>query len=230
MGQTYRRVSRIDALSAVSGCTHNVDTDIFFINMDIHVLRLWHYGHGNGRGMDTSAGLCLRHSLYPVYAGLVFHHGISSLPVDHEGHVLHAADTDLLTFYQFHLPVLALCIVKIHTIDLCGEQGSFISAGACTDLYDNILLIIRVFWKQQDLQFMLQLFHSCLGSIQFFFGKLPHLFIRFFLQHLQAVFDCLLAGFIFIICLYDRRQIILFFHQSAETFLVICHIRFLQFA
>ena len=49
--------------------------------------------------------------------------------------------------------------MHIHSVDFRREQGRFITTGPGTDFNDNVLVIIRVFRKQQDLQFLLQLFN-----------------------------------------------------------------------
>ena len=155
MGQAHCRIRRIDALSAVAGCPHDVNTDIFFIYLDIYILRFRHDSDRNRGSMNTSAGLCLGHPLHPMYPGFVFHHRIGSFPVDHEGHILHAAYTDLFAFHQFYFPSLALCIMEIHAVDLGREQGRLIPAGTGTDLDYDILIIIGVLGQKQNLKFML---------------------------------------------------------------------------
>ena len=118
--------------------------------------------------------------------------------------------------------------MNIHPVDLCREQRSLVSAGTGTDLDDNVLVIIRVFREKQDLEFMLQLFHTFSGIGKLFFQKLPHLFIRLFLQHGKAVLDCLVTFFVFFICFHNRSQIVLLFHQTAEPRLIIDNVRFLK--
>ena len=39
----------------------------------------------------------------------------------------------------------------IHTVDLRSEKCRLVPAGTGTDLHDNILIIIRIFWKKQNL-------------------------------------------------------------------------------
>ena len=111
--------------------------------------------------MDTSAGLRLRHTLYAVHTGLILHQGVCALTVDHKGHTLHTADAGLVRLNNLGLPVLALCIMLIHTVNLRSEKCRLVPAGTGTDLHDNILIIIRIFWKKQDLQFLFQFFNPC---------------------------------------------------------------------
>ena len=84
--------------------------------------------------MNTSAGLCLRHTLYTVYAGFIFHNGICTLTVNHKGHILHTTDTDLFALNQFYLPSAALCIMYIHTVYFRSKKCSLVTTGTGTEL------------------------------------------------------------------------------------------------
>ena len=116
MGQTYRGVSRVDTLSTVSGRTHNVNTDIFIIDDNVHILCLRHHGNRRGRGMDTSAGLGLRHTLYTVDTALVLHLGVSALAGNHENDLLETADSIFTDADKLSFPAVALCKAHIHTV------------------------------------------------------------------------------------------------------------------
>ena len=93
MSQTDSRVCGIDTLSSVSGCTHNVDTAVVHINLNIYLFRLRHNGNRGSRGVNPSAGLCFRYTLYPVYAAFVFQLRISALSGNHGLHLFKAADS-----------------------------------------------------------------------------------------------------------------------------------------
>ena len=121
--------------------------------------------------------------------------------------------------------MLALCVVYVHTVKLCREQGCLIAACTCADLQDDILIIVRVFRQQQDLQFLLQLLHALLGIGKFLFGKLAHLLVALLFQKCQAVFDVLLCLLVGLVCLYQRRQVSLLLHELAETVLVFGYVR-----
>ena len=41
-------------------------------------------------------------------------------------------------------------------VNLCCKKGSFIPTCTCTNLHNNVLVIIRIFRKKKDLKFMLQ--------------------------------------------------------------------------
>ena len=118
----------------------------------------------------------------------------------------------------------------VHAVDLRREQSGFVPAGSCPDLHDDVFIIIGVLGQKQDLQFPFQLLDPCLGFVQLFLGQLPHLFIRLFLQHRQAVLHILPALLIFLKCFYDGSQVALLLHQLPETLCVIGHVRLLQFS
>ncbi len=119
--------------------------------------------------------------------------------------------------------------MHIHTVDLRCKKRCLVSACAGTDLHDYILIVVRIFGQQQDLQFLLQLLDPLLGPCQFFLQHLFHIGIGFFFQHDNAVVHILLTFFIFFIRFYNRGKIALFLHEHTKTFLIIRHRRFIQF-
>ncbi len=81
MGKTHGRVCGIYTLPAVSGGTHYVDAAVIHIDLYVYILSLRHHGYRRCGSMDSSAGLCLRHTLYPVHAALVFQLEYAPFPV-----------------------------------------------------------------------------------------------------------------------------------------------------
>ena len=179
--------------------------------------------------MDTSAGFCLRYTLYTVYSALIFQAGISTLSLDHESDFLESADAVLIETHHLCLPSSGFCVFHIHTVDLCCKKRRLITAGTCTDLHDNVLAVIWVFWKKQDLEFLFQFFHALLGIGKFFLEHFAHILILLLFQHGKAVLDGFFVFLVFCISVYDRLQITLFLHQLLKTFLVVCHARFSEF-
>ena len=155
MGQAYCGISRIDALAAVPGRAHDINADVFLVNVDIHFLRLRHNCYCNRGRMDAPAGLCLRHTLYPMDSRFIFHYRICAASGNHKGYILHAADPDLLALHKLHPPSSALGIMKIHAVDLCRKKRSLIPTGSGADLNYNIFIIIGIFREEQDLKLML---------------------------------------------------------------------------
>ena len=176
MRQTHRRVRRVDALSAVSGCSCDIHPDVLRRNVNLDVIRhLRHDRNGNRRGMNSSLRLRRRNALHPVYTALIFHPGIGSLSDDHEVHELHAADAALFKIQELRLPAAALRVVHVHPVNLRRKKCCFISARACTDFTDDVLVVIRILRKKEHLHLFRQLLHALLGI-----GKLiPCHFLHF---------------------------------------------------
>ena len=168
MGQSYCGIRRIYTLTTVSGCTEYIEFTVVHIDLNVYIFCLWHDSNGNGGCMDTSARLCFRNTLYTMYTTLVFQQRICALTSDHEADIFHTANTDLLNVHCLHFPAFGFCVMYIHTIDLCCEQSSLVSTCACTDLNDNIFIIIRVFRKQKDLHLFFQFLNTVFGIIQLF--------------------------------------------------------------
>ncbi len=151
MGQADCGIGGVDTLSAVTGRTHDIDTAVIHIDLDIYILSLRHNCNGCRGGVDTSAGLRLRHTLHAMYTGLVLHLGISTFSGDHSLHLFESTDSILIEGNNFNLPVLALCIVYVHAVKLRRKQSGLITARTGTDLQHDVLVIIRIFREQQDL-------------------------------------------------------------------------------
>ena len=191
MGQTHGRVGSIDALSAVAGRTHNVDTDILVVNYNVKFLRFRHNRHRRGGCMDPAAGFRLRHTLHPVDAALILHLGICALACHHEHNLLETSDSVLIDADKLRLPAVALRKMHIHSVKLRGKKGCFVAAGAGTDFHHDVLVIIRIFGKQENLQLLLHFLNSFFRIGQFFLGHITHLLVRLFLEQGQAVFHIL---------------------------------------
>ena len=112
--------------------------------------------------------------------------------------------------------------MDVHPVQLGSEQGRLVSACACADFHDHVLIIVGVLGKQKDLKLLLQLLDPFFRVGKLFLGHLPHFLVALF-QKGQAVLHVLLCLLIFLICLHQRRLIRLFLHQFPESFLILCH-------
>ena len=177
--------------------------------------------------MDTPAALCFRNALNPVNSAFIFQSGISSLTCYHEYALFESSDSVFVQRDHLCLPSSAVRIMNIHTVDLSRKKRRFITACACPDLNDNVLIIIRIFREQKDLQLLFQFFYTFSRIAQLFFRKFSHLFVRLFLKHRQTVFDVLPALLVLIVSLYDRRKITLLFHQFSKPYRIVRHTRLL---
>ena len=225
MGQTHCGVSGIDTLTAVSGCTEHVKFTVIHINLNIHFLGLRHNRYRRGGGVDSTAGLCLRHTLNTVNTALIFEFRERSLTGNHEYSFLKAADSALIDADQFRFPTVALRKTGIHAVELRGKQRSLVSASSGANLHKYILVIVGILRQQEYLNFLLQLQDTLSGIGELFLRQLAHLLIALLLQQHQTVLDILLCAAILAVCLHNGSQICMFLHQFAKLCLILHHIR-----
>ena len=130
--------------------------------MEVDFLRFRHDCNCTGRGMDTSAGFCLRNSLYTMHTALIFQSGICARTCDHECYFLETTDSVLIKTHHLCFPAAGFCVFYIHTVNLRCKKSCLVSTGTCTNLNDNVLVIIRVLRQKQDLKFMFQFLYILL--------------------------------------------------------------------
>ena len=165
VGQTYRRVRRVDALTAVSGCTEYIEFTVVHIDLHVEILYLRHNRNRDRRGVDSAAALRLRHTLHTMHTALIFEPRIRTLTGNHEADIFHAADADFFHVHRLHPPTLTLCIAHIHPINFRCKQRRLVAARTRTDFHDNVFLIVGVLGKQQDFQLLLQLRNTGLCAV-----------------------------------------------------------------
>ena len=68
MGDSHRRIGRVDMLPACAGGTHRIDTDILVADFDVDVLGLGKDGNSSRRCMDATTSLGFGNTLHPVHA------------------------------------------------------------------------------------------------------------------------------------------------------------------
>ena len=228
MCQPHRGVCGIDALSAVSGRTEHIEFIFRRIDPHFHFIHLRHDRHSHRGGVDSSARLGLRHTLYPVGAALIFHSGIRAVSVDHKRRILESSDSVFIDAHHLRLPSAAFRIFHIHTVDFCRKQCSLVSARSRTQLNNNVPAVVRVFGQQQNLQFLLQFLHPLFRLGKLFLEHFPHFLIIFLFQHGNAVFDGLFTVFILLISVCNRLELCLLLHQLLEQPGIVCHSRLIQ--
>ena len=228
MRQTYRRVGRIDALSAVSGGTVHVDADIVRIDLDFYIIDFRQYGHRRGGRMDTTGAFGFRHTLYAVRTGFIFESGISALALDQHTGFLDTADTGIVGIHDLGFPSAAFRIAQIHTQKVLREQRSFFTAGAGTDFQNNILFIVRIFRQQQDLQLFLHLRYLIFIFGDLHLGELAQLLIAG-IQHFLGFRDSLLCLFVFPVFVDDRLHFSHLFDVFLPELLIVDDVRVRNF-
>ena len=115
MGQPYRRVCRVNALTAVAGRTVNVHPDIVRVEIDLDVIHLRQHRHRRRGCMDPAAGLRFRDPLYTVRAALELQAGVSAFSLNEKDRFLDASDGRIIDFDQLGLPAISLRIPGVHS-------------------------------------------------------------------------------------------------------------------
>ena len=171
-----------------------------------------------GRRMDTSTGSVSEDSLYTMYPTSSTSDGNMLLSLDHKCNFFEPPIpfSFRLIISVFHLRDSA-CFL-IHTINLCGKQSSLITARTCTDLYDNVFAVIRIFLVKEGSSVPFQVLP--LASLHQ--KVLLSAFLRisssfFFFQHGKDCLNRFFIVFIFFIGIYDRLQLTLLFHQLLKN-------------
>ena len=185
--QADGRVSRIDALTAVSGRPEHIPVYIIRINGDIALLGLRHNGYRSRGSMNAAAGLRLRDTLDTMHAGFIFQLRICSAPVDHKGDFLKSPDPGFIKGGKLCLPSVPHRIIAVHSVEISRKQSGFVAADARTDLHIDIFIIVRIFGKQQDLKLFFRRLDLLLRSGELRFQHFPHLGIILMLQQLQGI-------------------------------------------
>ena len=173
-------------LSAGAAGPVDLHFNIRGVQFHIHRLHLRQHRHRGGAGVDTAAGLRLRHPLDPVDAGFKLQPGPGPVPFNNGRAVLHAAKLRFVDAGDLQLPAAALSVHGIHPQKGMGKQGAFLAAHAAPDLQDHVSAVIRVPWQQEDRQLFLQLFQFFLGFRQFVLSHFLHFLVMEQLLRLPA--------------------------------------------
>ena len=88
MGDAHRAVGLVDVLAAGALGAIDVDAQVLFVDLDVHILGFGQHRHGRGGGMDAALGFGHRHALHPVHAAFEFQLGIGAAALDFEHRVL----------------------------------------------------------------------------------------------------------------------------------------------
>ena len=212
-------------LSTGTGGTEDLHLYIRRIDLDIDVLSLRHHGNGCGGGVDTSAGLGHRHTLYTVHARLILETTVRALSSDDKNHLLHPADAGFIDRHQLRLIATTLRVVDVHAVELCGEKRCLITAGTATDLHDDVLIIVLVLRKQEDLELLDERRLVFLRLRELCLRELDHLRILLGRKHLEGL---LLAGHgleVTLVGRIQRLELTRLPHQPQVFFCIVYDIR-----
>ena len=175
--------------------------------------------------MHTSLRLGGRHTLYAMYARFIFQRAIYIITRYGADDFLETAGCAFVGAGYIQFPAFCLAILGVHTEEVAGKDGGFVSTCAATDFKYCVTAILRVGRHKQQLYLFFQLRLACLAGIKFFTGHFTHLGIGFvgddFFRFLNAVqhLHVFLAG------IHQVTQFFVFFGKLDIALLVGNHCR-----
>ena len=126
----------VDVLPAGTAGVKDVLAIIVGLEVDFHVLGLGHDGHGGGGGVDAALGLGLGHALHAMAAAFELQLAIDAFAFEAEDDFLEPAQFGGAHVEDFDLPAAVLGVVLVHFVEIAGEQGRLLAAGAGADFQD----------------------------------------------------------------------------------------------
>ena len=128
--------------------------------------------------MDTPLRLGDRHPLNPVDAAFVFQTTVGAPSRDQGNHLLEAPHPACgRAVHDLDLPAGGFREAGIHPEEVLRKKARLIPARSGPDLEENVLLIVRIPWQQQDLQPFRERFQGFLQLGQFFPDELLQLLV-----------------------------------------------------
>ena len=165
VGDAHRGIGRVHALPAGTGRAEHVDAQVFFVDVDVHLVGLGQHGHGDRGGVDAARRLGFGHTLDTMDAALEFEPAVGVVPIHHADDFLEAAQAGRTRTEDFHAPLPLFGIVRIHPKQVRGEQAGFLAAGAGPDFQQHVLFVQRVLGQQQESQLVFE----CRSALAEFF-------------------------------------------------------------
>lgn len=139
--------------------------------------------------MDAPLRFGRRNALYAVAAGFKFQTPVYAVAGHFSDNFLVAAVLAFAGAHDFNAPAAGFGIAAVHTEQVASEQRGFVAAGARSHFDERITLVIRIFWQQQHLQLLFQLFAFVFRFAQFILRHFAH--FRIVEHHLRG-FDVIL--------------------------------------
>jgi hypothetical protein len=145
MGDSYRAVSGVHSLAAVSAGAENIDAQILFGDVEVIVLvRLREYDHRGGACMDTAHLFSFRNALDAVAAAFVSEFAVRACAFHSEYYFLVSAKRRFIAPHHAHLPSVVFAEARIHPEKRGGEKGGFLAACSGANLENGIAFIKRI--------------------------------------------------------------------------------------
>ena len=155
MGDADRRVGRVDRLPARAGRALDVDPEVaLLVDLDLDLVDLGQDDDRHGRGVDPARRLGRGDALDAMDAALELEAAVRAVAVDLDDRLLDAADPGLVEAQELGREAVALGVADVHPVELGGEQGRLVAAGAAADLHDHVAVVVRVARQEEDLQLL----------------------------------------------------------------------------
>ena len=131
----------------------DVDPEVLLlVDLDLDLVDLGHDDDRRGRGVDPAGRLRRRDALDAVDAALELEAAVGAVAVDLDDRLLDPADPGLVEAQELRRELVPLGVADVHPVELRGEQGGLVAAGAGPDLHDHVAVVVRVARQEEDLQ------------------------------------------------------------------------------
>ncbi|MPL95766.1 hypothetical protein SDC9_41938 [bioreactor metagenome] len=139
--------------------------------------------------MDSPSAFGLRNTLDTVNTAFPTKRTVDILSADGNNQLLVATDTGFIGGKYFHFPSLLIRVVRIHSVQVCCKQGSFLATGTGPDFHDDILAFQGIGGDEQYFGFLLAQGKFFLKLVKLFTGHFKHLLVGLFLHELMGFTD-----------------------------------------
>ena len=221
MGNSDCRLGLVYMLTACTARTVGIDLKIFWIDFNLNVIHFRQNSNGNGGCVDTALCFGFRYTLYTVNTRFKFEFGVSSFTVDGEAYFLVTAKFGWVCVEDLDLPALAFCIHRVHSEQAVCKQSCLVTACTAADLNDNVLVIVRIFWNQQNFKLFRDSFDIFFAGFILLFDQFAEILVQtaLFQHHFCLVHIVFCLG-IFAVFFNDWSQVLILLHQLRILFWV----------
>src|SRR5262249_3846897 len=133
----HRAFSLVDMLAACPAGAHALPFDILIFHINLHLIRLGQDGDSRGRRMDTALLLGLGHTLDAMAAAFVSQVLINPVAGNAKDNFLEATLLAGVERNALDTPAVIAGIVRVHVVEVAGEEGCLIATSTGTDFHDQ---------------------------------------------------------------------------------------------
>ncbi len=145
------------------------------LTADLDVLDLGQNRHRRGGRVDTPLRFGDRNALDAMHARLELHLRVHLVALDAKRHFLESTGVAPVRVDLLDLPLLELGVAGVHAVQVAREDRGLVTAGATSDLHDDVLLVVRVARQHHHLEFVLKIRQASFEFLDLLGGELLHL-------------------------------------------------------